>query len=103
MFTSVWRQVEETNFSLADHESVGEEKKRGPGFHVNTMAAPISFKLILLGAGLGAGLEGGLANGTCQAGLLCSDRHRRGSAKRHSSFAFFCYSTGDKMFSNIKS
>lgn len=43
------------------------EKKRGLGFHVNTKAGPISFKLVLLGAGL----EAGLANSTCRAGSLC--------------------------------
>lgn len=44
------------------------KKKGGPGFHVNTEAAPISLKLILQGAGL----EAGPANGTCEADLLCT-------------------------------
>lgn len=76
LFTSVWRQVEELKFSLADHEGrVNEWKKKeaGAGFHVNTEGAPISSKLILLGAGP--------ANGTCKAGPLCIQQTQKGKCK----------------------
>lgn len=80
---------------MADHEGkVSGRKKRGPGFHVNTEAAPISFKLILLG-GRARG-RAGQWHVPGRSSVL--NRHRRGSAKRPGSFAFFCYSRGDIMF-----
>lgn len=78
-------------------EAVG--KKSGPGFHVNTEASTNQLKA----HSAGGRARGGASKWHVPARSSIFSRHRRGSAKRHSSFAFFCYSRGDKMFSNTKS